>query len=194
MSCAVCEIRTVSSTFTLFGKLVCPEGYEAVYTGYGFASRHHGSSRKTSFICVDDRPEAYARRAGTDYNEGVVWPMEISCGTLACPPYTSGREVQCAQCSYRSSCPHVMDGRDCLSECPADKYVDSSMRCRLCHVDCEGCTGAGPSNCIQCRHYKHEARCVAQCPEGKVANLSNDCISPARTEHIPVAIIKVSKF
>lgn len=181
MSCAVCENRAVSSTFTLFGKDVCPEGYVSDYTGYGFASRYCCSYQKTNYICLDNKPQEYARRTGTNYNQGIVWPMEASCGSLPCPPYSQNREVLCAQCSYQSTvCPHYLDGKDCVLECGSDKYADTSKRCRLCDSECVGCTGTGPSSCIKCAHYKDDGQCLLKCPNGKVGNLTNDCVDAKR--------------
>jgi hypothetical protein len=176
MSCAVCESRGISSTFTLFGKDVCPEGYVADYTGYGFASRHGSSYRKTNYFCLDSKPQEYSRRTGWNYNHGIVWPMEASCGTLPCPPYTQNREMLCAQCTYQSTvCPHYLDGQDCVIDCGINKYPDSSKRCRLCDSECIGCNGTGSSQCIQCSHYKYKGQCVLNCPKGTIANSTNDC-------------------
>ena len=183
MSCAVCENRGISSTFTLFGKDVCPEGYVADYTGYGFASRHGSSYQKTNYFCLDSKPQEYSRRTGTNYNHGIVWPMEAACGTLPCPPYTQNREILCAQCSYQSSvCPHYVDGQDCVIDCGVSKYADSSKRCRLCDSECIGCNGTGPFQCTQCAHYKYSGQCVLDCPKGTIANSTNDCIVAKRKQ------------
>ena len=184
MSCSVCEIRAISSTFTLFGKHHCPESYLADYIGFGFASYYTSSYRRTNFICIDDGPQQYARSMATNPNEGRLHPMELGCSTLPCPPYTGGREVQCAQCSYRSTCPLYVDGQDCVSECPTNQYADSSKLCRPCDPECVGCTDAGPFACVDCLHVKNDSRCVSRCPAGKTANSSGDCIPSTRTSSV----------
>ena len=39
-------------------------------------------------------------RGTSNDNQARLYPVEIECGSLPCPPFTQDRELQCAQCSF----------------------------------------------------------------------------------------------
>ena len=60
-------------------------------------NRHH----KTEFICVERHAERGSGPA--DRNQAYVYPTEVACGDLPCPPYTGNRELSCVVCSPTES-------------------------------------------------------------------------------------------
>ena len=61
--------------------------------GYYHSSSHH----KTEFICVDRHAE---RGSGpSNANQVYLYPTEVKCSGLPCPPYTANRELPCVVCS-----------------------------------------------------------------------------------------------
>ena len=98
--CAVCDLQRDAAVFAHFGEHECPRGYEAEYTGYTFSSLYSHLS-KGEYVCIDKQPEGYDNgRGNSNDNEGRLFPVEVRCGTLPCPPYTNQREVKCAMCSW----------------------------------------------------------------------------------------------
>ncbi|EZA49388.1 hypothetical protein DMN91_008927 [Ooceraea biroi] len=76
------------------------------------------------------------------------------------------------------SCPHV---KGC-SQCPSG-YCWTAQHCQKlersnCHPQCLGeCYGPSDSDCYVCKHYRHEGKCVENCPPNLYAYLSRRCIS-----------------
>lgn len=65
--------------------------------------------------------------------------------------------------SNESSCPSC-------SQCP-DGYCWTAQHCQVtnktkCHHQCLGeCYGTTESDCYVCKHYRHEGKCVENCPD-----------------------------
>jgi len=74
----------------------CPDGWTMEYGGYLVAQQHTGRQR-SSYICLDEAPEVAV--GGTARSQGLIYPVEVQCGTLPCSVYTSGRELTCVVCS-----------------------------------------------------------------------------------------------
>ncbi|CAL1676444.1 unnamed protein product [Lasius platythorax] len=76
------------------------------------------------------------------------------------------------------NCPHV---KGC-SQCP-DGYCWTAQHCQLlersrCHEQCLGkCYGPSDTECYVCKHYRHDGRCIENCPSNLYAYLSRRCIS-----------------
>lgn len=73
-------------------------------------------------------------------------------------------------------CTDYKRGEQCEDECPGDHYVDATQsECLPCNPECQGCTGSGPQNCLQCRTLKIYNgdptdnstifNCTASCPD-----------------------------
>ena len=96
--CAVCQIKGKSSTLMIPGRLVCPSGWRLEYSGYLMSTLSFFP--RTTFVCVDGEPEAFAKSVDDTVNVGLFAHVETSCSTLPCPPYEEGNEVVCSLCSY----------------------------------------------------------------------------------------------
>lgn len=81
-------------------------------------------------------------------------------------------EQVCQQCSgYKR-------GEQCEDECPSGHYADERIReCITCDKECRGCTGPGPSNCLQCQNYK------IYNGEANVNNTSFNCTSACTDDY-----------
>ena len=84
---------------------------------------------------------------------------------------------QCMKCSAGTSndCLACISGRyllvsggssTCVSSCPNNTFADSYNNCVQCDPTCKTCTGALPSNCLNCDlpRYFIGGECVYQCP------------------------------
>ncbi|XP_070542037.1 insulin-like peptide receptor [Ptychodera flava] len=64
----------------------------------------------------------------------------------------------------------------CYSNC-RDNCHKITYDC-TCHSECVGgCTGPNPDECIACRHFFHEGRCVTSCPAGTFSYGGRRCIT-----------------
>ncbi|KAL3313597.1 hypothetical protein Ciccas_007796 [Cichlidogyrus casuarinus] len=73
----------------------------------------------------------------------------------------------CHECSAL-----LPDGLTCTSTCPNGTYstaMDKSVRCNLCHSNCDVCidNGSSKQSCIKCRFAFHNDSCVHECPTSK---------------------------
>ncbi|KAK2588363.1 hypothetical protein KPH14_004377 [Odynerus spinipes] len=79
--------------------------------------------------------------------------------------------------SNESSCPGC-------SQCPGG-FCWTAQHCQItekpkCHHQCLGeCYGPTDSDCYVCKHYRHEGRCVENCPSHLYAYISRRCITKA---------------
>nr|KAF7432422.1 hypothetical protein H0235_005346 [Vespula pensylvanica] len=77
--------------------------------------------------------------------------------------------------SNESSCPSC-------SQCP-DGFCWTAQHCQVtnktkCHHQCLGeCYGKTESDCYVCKHYRHEGKCVENCPDHLYAYISRRCIT-----------------
>ena len=58
----------------------------------------HYSHPRSTYECVDQNPESVPGGAGNQ-NEASFYHVQVTCGGIACPPYTAGRELACAVCT-----------------------------------------------------------------------------------------------
>lgn len=87
-------------------------------------------------------------------------------------------------------CTNYKRGEQCEDECPADHYADDNTQvCIPCDLECRGCIGPGPENCLSCHNYKIHLegipgdnttafRCTSSCP----AELPHKIFPPDNTE------------
>ena len=182
MPCAICENRKTSTTVTLFGQTKCPVGYQADYSGYTFAHYYTSSHRKGEYVCIDNSPETYVYGSSSSYGQAQLYPVEVECGTIPCPPYEQDRELPCVQCSLEQpECEKYQYATDCVDECPTLTYAAADMTCRSCHRLCaEGCSGSESNQCVgKCLHAQFNGTCLAsdECPNGTVLNMQKNCVT-----------------
>uniref|UniRef100_A0A3Q3BPI3 Fraser extracellular matrix complex subunit 1 n=1 Tax=Haplochromis burtoni TaxID=8153 RepID=A0A3Q3BPI3_HAPBU len=96
--------------------------------------------------------------AGFYSREGVCHACDSSCAS--CFP----DNPKCMSCPPGTALHH---GK-CLSQCPAQHYLDSQSRCRACHSSCASCWGPSVSQCTLCPGglLLHQGQCVEACGEG----------------------------
>ncbi|XP_013396502.1 uncharacterized protein LOC106163457 [Lingula anatina] len=94
--CAVCYTQTRPSHVMIPAKKTCPAGWTTEYNGYLVSNRDDYA--RTEFVCLDEAPEVVA--GGHENKDGaLIYPAEVKCGSLPCPPYVDGRELTCVVCS-----------------------------------------------------------------------------------------------
>jgi len=97
-SCAVCYVTGRSAMLMIPARTQCPDGWTTEYAGYLVSdSKHDGNRKRSSYICLDEAPEVAI--GGTAQDQAVIYPVEVSCGTLPCSLYIDGRELACVVCS-----------------------------------------------------------------------------------------------
>ncbi|KAM3867993.1 extracellular matrix organizing protein FRAS1 [Diretmus argenteus] len=96
--------------------------------------------------------------AGSYSQHGVCYACDPSCAT--CFP----DNPNCMSCPPGSALHH---GK-CISQCPAQHFLDSHSRCRACHSSCASCWGPSVSQCTLCPGglSLHQGQCVEACGEG----------------------------
>jgi len=93
--CAFCHAQSRSTVAMVPARTQCPDGWTTEYAGYIMTGgRTHSRS---SYICWDEAPEVTV--GGTSQNQALIYPVEVSCGSLPCSVYISGRELNCVVCS-----------------------------------------------------------------------------------------------
>jgi len=99
MPCVRCYVEGSSDLMMFPGRQDCgPSGYDLQYKGF-LVSEWHGPRGRSEFACMDTAPEGL-QGGQADNNQGIVYPVEVSCGSLPCNPYVDGLEVTCAVCTY----------------------------------------------------------------------------------------------
>ena len=94
--CAVCTtVRPM--TLMIPGTVDCPDGWTREYFGYLMAGRE--DLHTSSFICVDGEATTLEGSAGHTRNSADVYRVEVDCGVIPCPPYSSEKELTCVVCS-----------------------------------------------------------------------------------------------
>lgn len=183
MPCSVCENINSFTSLTVYGKFRCPAGYNIDYHGYVFSSSN--SDKKGQYVCVDNQAESYPNSQGsTQNNNARLFPVEVQCGTIPCPPYTGNREIVCTQCTkqFNNQCDdYYNDEGMCVRNCPKGKYANLIHVCHRCHMEClESCDGPLASDCIgDCRHVTLNGSCLNECPPGTLATAMKICVSAA---------------
>ena len=95
--CVVCEVRMKQNILIIPGKSKCPAGWSVEYSGF-LMTGHYNHPAATDYYCVDGEPENIP--GGEASHDGyLLYFVEARCGSLACPPYINGRELQCVVCS-----------------------------------------------------------------------------------------------
>uniref|UniRef100_A0A3Q4HVK7 Fraser extracellular matrix complex subunit 1 n=1 Tax=Neolamprologus brichardi TaxID=32507 RepID=A0A3Q4HVK7_NEOBR len=130
-------------------------------------SECRGPSQQECASCSDPaallKDGACVLDCGTGFysREGVCHACDSSCAS--CFP----DNPKCMSCPPGTALHH---GK-CLSQCPAQHYLDSQSRCRACHSSCASCWGPSVSQCTLCPGglLLHQGQCVEACGEGLYA-------------------------
>ncbi|KAG3276368.1 Fraser extracellular matrix complex subunit 1 [Ictidomys tridecemlineatus] len=176
--CLSCTEKTVLYD----GKCIaeCPRGYYADATGrckvcHDSCASCSGPSASHCTACI--QPQAlHQGHCLSSCGEG-FYPDHGDCKAChaSCQTCVGPEPSHCTQCrnpeaglqAEQLSGAHIPSG-ECLSECRAQFYLDSSGLCEACHQSCFKCLGKSPHNCTACRpsHVLLDGRCLSQCPEG----------------------------
>ncbi|XP_069025425.1 extracellular matrix organizing protein FRAS1 isoform X2 [Embiotoca jacksoni] len=137
-------------------------------------SECRGSSQQECVSCSD--PAALLKDgvcvpdcgAGFYSQEGVCYACDPPC--TSCFP----DNPKCMSCPSGTALHH---GK-CITECPAQHYLDNHSRCRACHSSCATCWGPSVSQCTLCPGglLLHQGQCVEACGEG-LYSLDNTCLN-----------------
>ena len=93
--CAVClAIRSI--TYMVPAKVKCPSGWMKEYRGYLMTSL--GDQSKVDYVCVDEAFKSAKRSNKTDKGL-LLYPVEVKCTSLPCPPYKESIPLPCVVCS-----------------------------------------------------------------------------------------------
>ncbi|KAM5158784.1 extracellular matrix organizing protein FRAS1 [Callospermophilus lateralis] len=176
--CLSCTEKTVLHD----GKCIaeCPHGYYTDATGrckvcHDSCASCSGPSASHCTACI--QPQALLQgHCLSSCGEG-FYPDRGDCKAChaSCQTCVGPEPSHCTQCrnpeaglqAEQLSGAHIPSG-ECLSQCRAQFYLDSSGLCEACHQSCFKCLGKSPHNCTACRpsHVLLDGRCLSQCPEG----------------------------
>ena len=95
--CVVCEVKKRLTVIIIPGKSKCAAGWTFEYSGFLMAGKH-AHPAATNYYCVDKDPENVPS-GRADKNGYLLYFVEARCGSLKCPPFVNGRELQCVVCS-----------------------------------------------------------------------------------------------
>ena len=95
--CVVCDVRKRSSVLMIPGKSKCHAGWTLEYSGY-WMTGHYDHPAATDYYCIDKDPE-HVPGGEANHNGYLLYFVESRCGSLRCPPYVHGREMQCVVCT-----------------------------------------------------------------------------------------------
>ncbi|CAB1414147.1 unnamed protein product [Pleuronectes platessa] len=119
--------------------------------------------------------------AGFYSQDGVCHACDSSCAS--CFP----DNPKCMSCPPATALHH---GK-CISQCPAQHYLDNHNRCRACHSSCASCWGPSVSQCSLCPAglLLHQGQCVDACGEGLYSqdNTCHNCHPSCRSCVGPLA-------
>jgi len=99
--CSVCYVQGRSTVLVIPARTECPDGWNTEYAGY-LVSEYNMNSQgrpryRNNYVCLDEAPEVAA--GGINFDQSVIYPVEVQCGTLPCSVYDSGQELACIVCS-----------------------------------------------------------------------------------------------
>ncbi|XP_012928771.1 extracellular matrix protein FRAS1 isoform X2 [Heterocephalus glaber] len=103
-------------------------------------------------------------------DRGVCTACHASCQTCVGP-----EPSHCTECKNPEAGLQVgqllgtsVPSGECLSQCRAQFYLESTGLCEACHQSCLGCAGKNPHDCTACHpsHMLLDGQCLSQCPEG----------------------------
>ena len=96
--CAVCDVSTRSRKIMIPGTYECPSGWTVEYSGWLMSAHDSGHKGRTEFVCVDKDPEDIAGLYANT-NGALLYPVEVVCTGIPCPPYDDRKELSCVVCT-----------------------------------------------------------------------------------------------
>ncbi|CAH0547387.1 unnamed protein product [Brassicogethes aeneus] len=129
----------------------------------------------TSITWEDPCPDGYYKELVSSQTQESLIPLMGKNICRKCHP----RCKKCTSYGFHTSicqqCTHYKKGEQCEDECTLDFYPDEKLQeCKSCDVECRGCSGPGPENCISCQNmklYTNDAldingtfTCISTCP------------------------------
>ena len=84
------------SSFIL-GKQTCYSGWKVEYTGFLMTS-YKGYNNNQDYVCMDKDSEPIDNNTQNN-DQGVIYPVRTTCGSLRCPPYKNHTEMLCVVCT-----------------------------------------------------------------------------------------------
>jgi hypothetical protein len=94
-ACTVCAV--MGTSYTQWGRNVCPDGQKKEYSGYIMAN--HYTQYKSSFVCVDEERK-FTSHSNTGNSNGNLWyTTEYELGALPGNVFSQDAEATCAQCT-----------------------------------------------------------------------------------------------
>ena len=93
--CALCYANR-STSVMIPAKFTCPSEWTNEYHGYLMTSL--GYQSKTEYMCVDKAFRRTNRESKTDKGM-LLYPVEIKCQSLPCPPFNATMDMMCVLCT-----------------------------------------------------------------------------------------------
>ena len=93
--CAVCYANR-STTYMMPAKFTCPSGWTKEYHGYLMTSLDY--QPKVEYVCVDTAFKGAIRRSKIDKGL-LLYPVEVKCQSLPCPPFNATMDMMCVLCT-----------------------------------------------------------------------------------------------
>ena len=93
--CAVCYANR-STVHMIPAKFTCPSGWTKEYHGYLMTSL--GYQPKVEYMCVDKTFKGAIRRSKIDKGL-LLYPVEVKCQSLPCPPFNATMDMMCVLCT-----------------------------------------------------------------------------------------------
>lgn len=99
--CAACFTTERGQKIMIPARVTCPPSWTMEYHGYIMSgdtttNQHH----RLTYECVDVDAEAVPGRGfNGDGVLNLIYPVEVTCDGIDCPPYSDGRELSCVVCT-----------------------------------------------------------------------------------------------
>lgn len=176
--CLTCTEKTVLHDGKCMSE--CPGGYYADATGRCKVCHNScaSCSGPTPSHCTACSPPKALRqghclpRCGEGFysDHGVCKACHSSC--LACMGPAPSHCTGCKKPEEGLQVEQLSDvgipSGECLAQCRAHFYLESTGICEACHQSCFRCAGKSPHNCTDCgpSHVLLDGQCLSQCPDG----------------------------
>ena len=99
-TCAVCYVPTRPSVVMIPAKASCPPHWTREFYGYLMSAHRGHDHHRTMHECVDQDQESLQTAVVGNTNGALFYHVEAHCGTgLPCPPYRTGKELNCVVCT-----------------------------------------------------------------------------------------------
>jgi len=98
--CVRCYVPDATDVMMIPGRVDCYNtGYDLQYKGFLVAEANWPDRQPHEYVCMDEAPEGRVGGNGSS-QQGLLYTVQWSCGSLPCSPYIEGNEATCAVCTY----------------------------------------------------------------------------------------------